>query len=745
MYGLKEDEPSKDTVEHWCQLAQAAGGRWLKVAKYKLAAFYASWHNQPLPKAPFEIPDKPKFLLGGRARNFTKWIIRQPQKESFLQSVKQAKKGMPKPDHKTVQEEEIKHIEKLTGPPKPQEMASLIDSWEDVTQIEERNLPIETVLNIETAKLQLRRTVRELFSDLTFEPEDFLETFFPSTSANYINNRGLGGAAGYLLEHDSLLNGLRTPGGWLHIHTEETKGEEERRETEEQQRTVVNDIELKRNFEVLMKRMFHEAQEEPPLVEPVGLAEALKVRVITKGPPLRQTVLTPVWRILHRHLRKHPAFELIGKPVSEEYVLNRMGRLLPEGESYLSGDFEAATDNFHSWVSNTIADEISELLRFTPELSELFRDSLTGHIYITDEGPKYQTTGQLMGSITSFVVLCVGNASTARWALEVAKKKSYLLRDAPLMINGDDVGMRGPEKLYASWQRITRFHGLIESIGKTYFTPEFVDINSTSFRREETPHHIECRDKKGKLILRETWLTLTKYVNMGLILGHKRSQGITGLDDQDDPRQNLGVRASELLRLAPPEMHTVVMKQFLHHHANILKATRLPWYAPRWIGGLGLPEGPWGRMSDLDLRQARVILLNWSKRQPIQLGQAKTSWRIWREATKRLPEPSWQKVKDQHTEIYNSLAAKEAVNLLFDSNVDLETIFVKDPYHDVARAIRHNEKLWKPKPGLLPEPMTSEELRFQGRYAALPKLSAASGQARVSHFAQPKGAIGQLD
>jgi hypothetical protein len=506
----------------------------------------------------------------------------------------------------------------------------------------------------------------------------------------------------------------------MRVEYKQRKEEDERIEQEGQVEgeVVVDSSELDKKFETLWYRMMKHAITEAPDVKPVALGEPLKTRMITAGPPLTQTVLRNLWRVIHSKLRRHPTFKLIGQPVSEAYLLDRMGAHIKDDEVYISGDYEAATDNLKSWVSEQTADTLSDCLELAAAERALFKRALTQHIF---EGHKPQTTGQLMGSIVSFPVLCIANAAMCRWAMEVAERKLIKLHDARLMVNGDDCGMRSKREAYGYWQRITAFGGLKESIGKTYVSRKFVNINSTSYE-VTVPHSIEYKNADGSVVSRMCPFRFTEYVNAGLLFGMKRSNGKVGLDDQASTRTNVSTRARQLLNLAPKELHGACMKTFINKHRDTLDKMRLPWYIPEWLGGIGLPIGPWGGPSELDLRIARRILLHWSEERPIALSHQEVSWKTWQMAEAALPEPVWSTVKNSETERYASAVGRKCIDLLFDSNVSLSDLHttIQEGQH-AAAAVAKNARLWKPNRkgmgGKLPPPLNLQDLVFQARYA----------------------------
>lgn len=761
-----EGEVTGETITHWENLAASINGNWMKVAKYKLAAFFSAQMNLTLPKSPFppSMHDKPEVLLGGAAYRWLRNFRRASQNVnngmsflSFLQSIKQSKKGMPRPDESALRQAEIDHVQKLTTAVKPNFTTTLL-TWDEIKD----NGP-EPFLNIETMQMEIRRTVKEIFHDVKpakYDWETRMKIFFPSTSANYINTRGKGGAVVSVLSDPDLLWNLRRPGGWMRTEIKRNIGEEAREpEFQQHLQSSVESIDtLDSVFQTLWLRMLRKAPQEEPLVKPVALAEALKVRTITKGPPIRQSVLRSLWKHVHGTLKKHRVFTLIGQPVTEQYILNQMGRNLADDEVYISGDYEAATDNLLPWVSNTVANALADELNLLPEERKLLLESLTGHIYEDEKGNKVrQATGQLMGSITSFPVLCIANAAMSRWAMELGEGKKILLRDAKLMINGDDVGIRSKRQTYHFWQTITKFGGLIESLGKTYVSRDFIDINSTMFARVPEPFELpfprlvqkpsrqtwierpDDWDEKEiiqefgptkfvtveETVMRSSFLKLVPYVNLGLLLGFKRSSGLgdkgkVSLNDQARPNDNMGARARELVAFAPKDMHSKVMRMFIQANDHVLKRLNgIPWYVPEWLGGVGLPLGEWGQPSELDLRIASRILRNWKNERPISLAHQDTAWKIWQLAEQRMPEPMYFGERGANTEEYDRLCGRQVVNLLFDSRISMESLLTKITESKASRAIKVNSKLWDPKKGVA-DALPLEMLKFQAFYPGLP-------------------------
>jgi hypothetical protein len=506
---------------------------------------------------------------------------------------------------------------------------------------------------------------------------------------------------GAILEHPTLLQGLRVRGGYMKadIKEEEISNED----------FLLNVLDVP--WARFWNRLMEVAKTESPDVEPVGLAEALKVRVITKMPPFQQTVLRPIWKKVFTILKRHPCFKLLGEEVSEGYLHRRLFKNSPPGaKKRLSGDFADATNRLYKIASDIAADETARCLNLCEYERELFRTSLTGSII---RGKK-QLRGQLMGSRSSFVILCMINAAVCRWAIELDQNKIYTLKKAPLVINGDDNALSGTDKLYDIWRKTTRLAGLEESIGKTYFADNFVEINSTVFSvREVQPDALTAPLTGGpKLNLQS--LKQVPYVNSGLLWGVKRS-GV-GLSGQSSDNGTVGSKYRSLLRYAPVHLHTALHHAFVRINSKSLSQFKVPWHIPEWLGGLGLigviPP------SSLDLRIAHRILIHWAEERPATV-KGDMTWKTWLLARGRVGKLFATTTEDQGVRDTERLIGLHAIDLLFDSNIELSTLFnALQGVNSSKLALRHNERLWKVTKDI-PKPLTEDELAFRRTWDTL--------------------------
>ena len=615
-------------VKQWREWFQQA--KWMKVCKYKLAAFYTYaqrsllW-DETMPEVPSGLqPGHPLHLLGGRAGRFIRRQIRitNPRRWEFLSSELLIKTGMPRPQTEELKESAKSTVVLLTTPRRrdlsPQLMGIQRDGKVGVSR------PMRTLSLTELIE-QVERTTSEIFDGKEFTREDLLYRILtPSFSANYIRSRKNFGTFGELLEREFF--GRLLPTRNLRLRRVQT--EEEYIGSDVNPSLVLDGLEAVRDqFQHTFINAGSVALEEDPIAEAVPLAEALKVRVITKGPPMTQFVLAPIQKFMWRHLKAHPCFDLIGGPVDSDKVQARMG-VLPAGKAWLSGDYSDATNQLHPDLSAAAWNTMCSVCGIPDTARKLGLRVLTDH-WLVDPDLKRdkknpnrlmpQQWGQLMGSIISFPILCLVNAAVCRLAMEFDDEVDLSLKDAPLMVNGDDclfpIGKAGR----AVWAQIGAMAGLKPSPGKVYYSPHFCNINSTTFRYfhdrwdpSVTKTYLTGVDSSQNPFER------VKCIRYGLVLGLKRSVAET---EKDEPMLNLlgngvewdsslGARHRALMSECPEWCKVAVHKKFLNANRELLDiATKhgMPWYVPECFGGMGLESvGEYGP-SDVDLTISQAM------------------------------------------------------------------------------------------------------------------------------------------
>lgn len=639
LYGFSEEGcKRKATYDHWIYGAAACANP-VKYVKWRIAAYYSAHKGQDLPEAPSAAPENPSILAGGEAYRFLS-ILKNSDSESFetfITGVLYSKKGMPRPDKSFVKAAERDAFVKLTKPV-PARPPQFMKNWSDMDE-KPRTATVESVLSIATMEIQLYRTVVEIFAGSEFTDQDRVKPFFPSTSSTNINTRALGGTVGLIVSDPALLQGLKTEEDLIRTEWVRTK------------RSVAFSCDvskLEQSFVTLYHRIVERAVEEIPRAIPQGLPEALKVRVISKGPPFLYTALKPIQKKMWSVLSQHPCFHLTGHPVDEWYVQQRMGKKLGDDESYLSVDYSDATNEMMSFVSNRIVDAICEIWKLTPVEATLFKRALTGHIIDDKRRAAAQTMGQLMGSIVSFPILCIANAAICRWAKELSTDRLWTLRDCPLAVNGDDGLIRGNETCRRLWAQIGSFCGLSPSVGKVYFSKTFLNINSTTYLYDANGWFDHAIEPGVPAVVKTQYFKHVPYVNLGLLFALKRSGGkVTtrtngGEEEKGKPQSfddwSYGARCQALVRDSPADLRERVLAQFIHINHDTLIEARIPWFIPESLGGLGLPRVGRFQPADKDLRLARKIYEHPTVfRLPAKPVNA--PWRTWQYATGRVEFP----------------------------------------------------------------------------------------------------------
>jgi len=786
IYGFTKPYDSKHLGSEWYKLVKdydkSSGNgptTYMKFLKNKIASYYAAHKQQKLPT--FIIPgDKPHILATGTLYRFMKDITdlhpinlcgfptAEALRESFLTSILYAKKGTPRPGKEDLIAGEISTFKDLTTS-KGDVTYKEDDLWfrrttdhllllgrewgsisedEPMVEMTPKVGPYLTVADTtkEAIMAQIRRTVREVFGSVEsrrYTMLDRTKPFFPSTNANYNWSRNDAGAVGAILD-SKLLDGLRInqtevlgtlalneeklvlplPGD-ISAHIASFLRPEERLKLATAYN--INTFALDTRFQIFWERLQKAALLESPRAEPLGLPEPLKVRVITKGPPLLYTLLKPLQRKMLSVQRKHPIFGFIGSVINEVSLAERLGNRLKEDEWFYSLDYQNATNEIVSWASETSAKEVNDILGLTQEESECHIRSLTGHT-ITLKNETQQTRpngepqelpqkgGQLMGSITSFNHLCFITAAMARYSKEKSEGRVYTLKDCHGAINGDDGLIKGNKHFYNVWKVIAAVVGLHESVGKTYISREFCNMNSTSFLykpgRRLTIHGIN----------REVAFEEVQYVNTGLIKGLIRS-GTDHDSNMDNKLATIGARSRELLRMTPIGLRARVFKYFKKYNEFTYK---LPWFIPEWLGGYGVPLEFATKTTypkTLDLKIAQMMLFNWKQDRfrPKKVSM-EGGWQTRHIAQGLCPKPTYVDSTDADRErkviAYDQLLSIVGIELLFQDGMTLDRLLITTTEVN-KRALRHNEKIWTRKYGTLPQPLALDRLAYLKKYEGL--------------------------
>jgi len=144
-----------------------------------------------------------------------------------------------------------------------------------------------------------------------------------------------------------------------------------------------------------------------------------------------------------------------------------------DGEVFVSGDYESATDGLSCEVAEFILDTILSTATRVPESVKAYaRRSLRSLIFYPGGVTVRQARGQLMGNFLSFPLLCLQNFLAFR---------RLVPRSVPVKINGDDIVFRCRPDEYERWAEGVGSYGLKLSRGKTMVSSDIFSLNSSYF------------------------------------------------------------------------------------------------------------------------------------------------------------------------------------------------------------------------------------------------------------------------
>jgi len=259
--------------------------------------------------------------------------------------------------------------------------------------------------------------------------------------------------------------------------------------------------------ENLVDRVNNTVEFEAFRAKVVAIPEPFKTRVITKSESLLNYYGKPMQKLIHSVIRKTDWGAAIGRPLVEADMdfFSHLDKKL----KVVSGDYKSATDRLNADASRLALRSLLEVISINEESLLVLMETLNGQVLEYDktiDGYKnepyfdeakaelpqetLQTNGQLMGSILSFVILCIINAAvflhTARIYLD---DPWFTLDDAfefyGLRINGDDILYAASDEFIDQWMENVRLVGLIPSLGKNYISADFFTINSMLFVLQE--------------------------------------------------------------------------------------------------------------------------------------------------------------------------------------------------------------------------------------------------------------------
>jgi hypothetical protein len=663
LYGMRLDERSTDALLrefdnlHWLSEEDLL----MDLLKFKCAAMYSSLLGQELPEFPVALMGKctsSPYLVGGRFYAFMQFMkqssrISVDRLYSFANSLLMMKKGFPRPSPSKCEAANVKAYSTMTTP--------VSRTFTDL-------------LRLEKVKARAQRVVRALFGGKKVDFGGWMLEW-PSVSGHFKTNRKMDGAFGVLrqkgllpkFERDDFVSQNVVSGReWFtssspltlseYLRTGELSSAGRvmfvREPTDRCQGEDEPEYQLRLSTAAADELVFRQqclvdaALREPAWCYPQALPESAKVRVVTAGPVLLYAALRPLQRFLHSTVASDPRFA-IAAPLTQDGLFETLGPLPTREHQWLSGDYSAATDNLACELSFWIADEIARVTEMPDAYRELLIRSLTGHYYTDAEdldAPKTcwatdmkpflpQARGQLMGSVTSFPILCIANFALI-WESVFPTLPFKKLR---IVVNGDDCLFPCTEAQRQSWREYAGSVGLTPSVGKTYFSRDWFVINSemyTSAVRE---------DSRGLLSF-----PYVPFVNMGLVTGLKRSgDREKSCQVLDERSTTIGARCTALLKgweAFCPQMIRGMMDLFFDCNIHLFPDGEVPWFLPERWGGLGLPIAGGYAPDCLEWQLWAVSLLVDEQMREAARGERKNHRVSLRLASKRKSSPFYKEV-----------------------------------------------------------------------------------------------------
>jgi hypothetical protein len=307
--------------------------------------------------------------------------------------------------------------------------------------------------------------------------------------------------------------------------------------------------------------------------------EPLKARTITASDAHRQFLCTYAQKAIIASCREHPQLALIGGVELNTSLLDRFQ--VQDEKVIVSVDYKDATDNINMNYTLYAWNSLCDHFLFEPEVRSMGAEILCGgllHFPLEYDIPDItQRTGQLMGCILSFPILCILNLAGIRVALSVCEKVDA---NTPILVNGDDALFQANTQQYSAWLDCIDHIGFKLSPGKNYTTNDFLLINSTLF----TPFDLNNRTTWGEAPL----------CNIGIIVGKSRvlsDTRNTRNSGQDDVISWLKLLDKKFLSSPDVRDNIKVYREIrgLYFFYNKQRLSEQSYYLPEWYGGLGLP------------------------------------------------------------------------------------------------------------------------------------------------------------
>jgi hypothetical protein len=336
------------------------------------------------------------------------------------------------------------------------------------------------------------------------------------------------------------------------------------------------------HFEELKKKALNDTDTIRPSVKVHSIFEPLKIRTITSE-PCSEFVIKPIQKWLWESLGEFNIFPLThGKDVNEVLNSFKNEKNLP---LLISGDYTAATDNLNR---DLIKEVITNLLPKIPAVyhQKFLKNSGLHSLHYKDGSIVNQSNGQLMGSLTSFPILCLVNYISYLLTTDLTDGVSSECR-----INGDDIFFYANEEGYSVWKTVVSQFGLTPSFGKNYSSPTHCTINSQWFV------HMNNKQGLGKLsqpVCRSGKGEISPFRKIGFVNWSLLQKGTVSSEDQKKSNYVPDILPSllstflnqGLVRNGQFTNKGKLLKLFKYRHFDLIKKSGRDLLVPIHFGGL---------------------------------------------------------------------------------------------------------------------------------------------------------------
>jgi len=245
----------------------------------------------------------------------------------------------------------------------------------------------------------------------------------------------------------------------------------------------------------------------------VGCAKTKgKFRVVTMQGAKTKRLLTPVHAAAYDYISSYGW--CVRGQVDSVSLLPVVRDLRPH-EKFISGDYEAATDNLNPDAVLAVVEVLAESL--PPDLGRVLIQSFTDiHFFVNENGATKRvqiTRGSMMGNLCSFVVLCLLNKIVHEMTVDQVARSSGdpTQRDRKVRINGDDIAFCGDDEMFLKWRQTAGLVGFVVNEEKTGRSDVVIELNSQPFLHKWLTVTTNYQEEKSLLTVKKLELGFLRW------------------------------------------------------------------------------------------------------------------------------------------------------------------------------------------------------------------------------------------